>query len=42
MDGYFVAVATDALVLMHQATSIYGADSLFFILDQFHTQIFHL
>ena len=32
-------VTTDALVLEHQAISIQSADWIFFILDQFHTEM---
>ena len=32
-------VATDALVLKHQAISIHSADYIFIVLDQFHTKI---
>ena len=35
-------VATDALVLKHQAISILSADQTFIVLDQFHMEIFHL
>ena len=35
-------VATDALVLKQQAISIHSADPIFFVLDQFHTEQFHL
>ena len=31
-------VATDALVLKHQAISIHNADWTFIVLDQFHTK----
>ena len=33
-------VATDALVLKHQATSIHSADKTFIVLDQFHIKIY--
>ena len=36
------SVATDALVLKHQAIDIHNADYKFIVLDQFHTQIFQL
>ena len=32
-------VATDALVLKHQAISIHKADKIFIVLGQFHTKI---
>ena len=35
-------VATDALVLKHQAISIHNADQIFIVLDQFHIRILHL
>ena len=35
-------VATDALVLKHQAISIHNADLTFIVLDQFHIKISHL
>ena len=35
-------VATDALVLKHQAISIHNADETFMVLDQFHIKILHL
>ena len=35
-------VATDALVLKHQAISIYNADKIIAVLDQFHTEILQL
>ena len=35
-------VATDALVLKHQAISIHNADKTFIVLDQFHIKISHL
>ena len=34
-------VATDALVLKHQAISIHNADYTFIVLDQFQTNILH-
>ena len=34
-------VATDALVLKHQAISIHNADLTFIVLDQFHIKILH-
>ena len=34
-------VATDALVLKHQAISIHNADWTFIVLDQFHIKILH-
>ena len=38
----FSTVATDGLVLPHQAISTHSADSMFIILDQCHTKILHL
>ena len=35
-------VATDALVLKHQAISIHIADEILILLDQFHAKILHL
>ena len=35
-------VATDALVLKHQAISIHSIDWIFIALDQFHTEIVDL
>ena len=35
-------VATDALVLKHQAISIHNADKTFIVLDQYHIKISHL
>ena len=35
-------VATDALVLKHQAISIHNADWTFIVLDQFYIEILHL
>ena len=35
----FTIVATDALVLMHQASSIHSADWIFVILDLIHTEM---
>ena len=35
-------VATDALVLKHQAISIHNADLTFIVLDQFHIKILHI
>ena len=32
-------VATDALVLKHQAIGAYISDKIFLVLDQFHTKI---
>ena len=41
--GYVVStVATDALVLKHQAISIHNADLTFIVLDQFHIKILHI
>ena len=38
MHGYIISiVATDALVLKHQAINIYNADYISIVLDQFHT-----
>ena len=34
-------VATDALVLKHQAISIHNADWIAIVLDQFHTKKYH-
>ena len=34
-------VATDTLVLRHQAISIHSADQVFIVLDQLHTKILH-
>ena len=43
MHGCVVSiVATDALVLKHQAISIHNADHIFIVLDQFHIKILHL
>ena len=36
------AVATDALVLKHQAISIHSVDSIFIVLGQFYTEILQL
>ena len=36
------AVATDALVLKHQAISIHNADWPFIVLDQFHMKLLHI
>ena len=35
-------VATDALVLKHQAIIIHSADSIFIVSDQFHLEILQL
>ena len=35
-------LATDALVLKHQAISIHSADKIFIVLDHFHAKILHL
>ena len=35
-------VASEALVLTHQAISIDSADLLIIVLDQFHTKVLHL
>ena len=35
-------VATDALVLKHQAISIHNADLTFIVLDQFHIKLLHI
>ena len=35
----FSTVATDALVLKHQAISIHSADYIFIVMDQLHNQI---
>ena len=35
-------VATDALLLKHQAISIHNADLTFIVLDQFHIKILHI
>ena len=35
-------VATDALVLKHQAISIHNADQTFIVLDQFHIKLLHI
>ena len=41
--GWVVStVATDVLVLKHQAISIHNADYTFIVLDQFHMKILHL
>ena len=37
----FNTVATDALVLKHQAISIHSVDEILIVLEWFHTQIFH-
>ena len=36
------SMATDALVLKHQAISLYNADYTFIALSQFHTEILQL
>ena len=36
-----ITVATDALVLKHQAISIHNADKTFIVLDQFHIKTLH-
>ena len=42
MHGCIVStVATDALVLKHQAISILSTDQIFNLLDQFHMKILH-
>ena len=42
MNGCIIStLATDVLVLRHQAISIYSADSSFIVIDPFHTQILH-
>ena len=38
----FRNVATDALVLQHQAISIHSTDEIFIVLDQFRAQILQL
>ena len=35
-------IATDALVLKHQAISIHSADKIFIVLGQFHTKMSQL
>ena len=35
-------VATDGLVLQHQAINSHGADQIFIVLDQFLTKLLHL
>ena len=35
-------VATDALVLKHKAISSHSADTIFIVLDPFHTEILHI
>ena len=35
-------VVIDALVLKHQAISIYSAELLFIVLDQFHAEILQI
>ena len=35
-------VATDTLVLKHQAISIHNAEQVIIVLDQFHMKILHL
>ena len=35
-------VATDALVLKHQTTSIHSADNILVVLGPFHIKILHL
>ena len=35
-------VATDTLVLKHQAISIHNADETFIVLDKFHIKILHI
>ena len=35
-------VATDALVLKHQAISIHNVDYTFIVLDQFHIKLLHI
>ena len=43
MHGCVVStVATDALVLKHQAISINNADQTFIVLDQFHIKLLHI
>ena len=43
MHGCIInTVATAALVLKHQATSIHSADYVFTVLDQFHKKILQL
>ena len=43
MHGCVVStVATDALVLKHQAISIHNADLTFIVLDQFHIKLLHI
>ena len=42
MHGSILSTAaTDALVLKHQAISGHSADSIFTVLDQFHTKLLH-
>ena len=40
--GLVSTVATDALVLKHQAIGIHNADLIFIAMDQFPIKIFHL
>ena len=43
MPGFILStIATDALVLKHQAISIYSADKILILLDQFQTEIYQL
>ena len=35
----FSTVATDVLVLKHQAINIYSADEIYIVLNQFHTTV---
>ena len=43
MHGFLLStVATDVLLLKHQAINIHCADQLFIVLDQFHTEILKL
>ena len=38
----FSNVATDAMVLKHQAIRTHSADKISIVLDKFHTEILHL
>ena len=43
MHGFILStIDTDALVLKHQAISIYSGDKILILLDQFQTEIYQL
>ena len=43
MHGCIISiVATDVLVLKHKAFTLHGADQVFVVLDQLHTNILYL